>query len=100
LLTDDEINHKYDITCTDLRGYMNFLLKLLSGPDNNSPDVARVLLILTWIIWAIACVMFLYRAQTPDSLLSGFPTLFGIGSGLLLSGASSILIKHMTEPKP
>ena len=78
---------------------MNFLRKLLSGPDNSSPDLARVLFFFTWVIWAAACVMYFFRVTDPKELSSSFLNLFGVGSALLVSGSASVLIKHSTEPK-
>lgn len=76
-----------------------FIIRLLSGPDNQTPDLARFLFFFTWLIWAAACIMFLYRSKDANDLISSFPSLFGMGSALLLSGSASVLIKHATEPK-
>lgn len=78
---------------------MNFIRKLLSGPDNSSPDLARVLFFFTWLIWAAACLMYLFVVRDPEELSSSFLNLFGVGSALLVSGSASVLIKHSTEPK-
>lgn len=78
---------------------MNFIKKLLSGPDNSSPDLARVLFFFTWLIWAAACLIYLFTVRDPKELSSSFLNLFGVGSALLVSGSASVLIKHSTEPK-
>ena len=76
-----------------------FIIRLLSGPDNQTPDLARFLFFFTWLIWAVACIMFLWKFKDANELLSSFPSLFGMGATLLVSGSASVLIKHATEPK-
>lgn len=77
----------------------SFLLKLVSGPDNQTPDLARVLFLGTWVLWAVSCVMYLYGAKSiADIASAAYLNLFGVGSALLLSGAGAIWIKKTAEP--
>ena len=75
-----------------------FFLKMVSGPDNVTPDLARVLFFFTWCVWALACFLFLYYSHDPAQIAGSFLSLFSAGTALLIGGASAVLIKHKTEP--
>lgn len=66
---------------------------LISGADNDTVDVARVL----WIVGVVAflglCGYQVYKSGTFD--MANFAVAY---SGLLASGAASVKIKASTEP--
>lgn len=72
---------------------MKWLIHLLTGPDGETYDPARVL-------WIIGCVTFLAFAGYSIHKTGTFDMVnFGIAyGGLLAAGAAGVKIKETTEP--
>ena len=73
---------------------MEFLKHCLTGADNSTYDIGRVLWALAFII-GMALNVYSIVAGKPFDLQN-----FGIGVGaLLLAGGAAIKVKESTEPK-
>jgi hypothetical protein len=75
---------------------IDYLRVLLSGPDNKTPDPARVL----WLAFSIAFIGFsaFWVYHNPDKF---DPQNFALGAGCLLAGGGAgVGLKSHTEPKP
>jgi hypothetical protein len=74
---------------------MNFLKQLITGIDNSTVDVARVL-------WIVGVIGFLYFTGH-DVYKTGHFDMVNYAlaySGLLAGGAAGVKIKASTEPNP
>jgi hypothetical protein len=74
---------------------MDFIKHLITGIDNNTVDVARVL-------WIVGVVSFLGLTAFEVNKSGNFDMVnFAIAySGLLAGGAAGVRIKSSTEPEP
>ena len=71
-----------------------WLRKLLSGPDNVTPDIARVLALLGVVTYLGLSTWHAIKDHTFD------PEAYGIGLGTVLTAAGAFIgIKGHTEPK-
>lgn len=74
---------------------MKALLHMLSGPDNQSVDIARVL-------WALGFINFLALSDIHairDHLYDPVTYAYALGAALT-AGALGVAIKSKTEPQP
>jgi hypothetical protein len=74
---------------------MNWLKHLITGADNQTVDVARVL----WIagVLAFLCFSGLEVYKSGHFNMTEFSLAYG---GLLAAGAAGVKIKESSEPKP
>ena len=85
----------------------SFLTDITTGKDNQTHDVARVIMVVNAIMLAVVLIVgvgmdiygyFIQRAFPLQDLLTSVLTYVGGVSALLTSGAAAIFFKKTTEP--